>query len=52
MILTSEQKEMLDGGQGPTKQKAMRLLVDLGEAAYAKRLINVKSAHVYQVYRP
>ncbi len=46
MILTSEQKEMLDGGQGPTKQKAMRLLVDLGEAASAKRLINVKSAHV------
>ena len=46
MILTSEQKEMLDGGQGPTKQKAMRLLVDLGEAASAKRLIDVKSAHV------
>ena len=46
MILTSEQEEMLDGMQGPTKQKAMRLLVDLGEAASAKRLINVESAHV------
>ena len=37
---------MLKGGQGSTKQKAMRLLVDLGEAAGAKRLIPVTSAHV------
>ena len=46
MILTSEQKDMLKGGQSSTKQKAMRLLVDLGEAAGAKRLIPVTSAHV------
>ncbi|HJM81513.1 MAG TPA: aconitase X, partial [Candidatus Poseidoniia archaeon] len=46
MILTSEQNDMLKGGQGSTKQKAMRLLVDLGEAAGAKRLIPVTSAHV------
>jgi len=37
---------MLRGEQGPTKQKAMRLLVDLGKAASARRLINVNSAHV------
>jgi len=37
---------MLKGGQSSTKQKAMRLLVDLGEAAGAKRLIPVTSAHV------
>jgi len=46
MILTSEQNDMLKGGQGSTKQKAMRLLVDLGEAAGAERLIPVTSAHV------
>jgi len=46
MILTSEQKKMLRGEQGTTKQKAMRLLVDLGKAASARRLINVNSAHV------
>jgi len=46
MILNSEQNEMLKGKHGPTKQKAMRLLIDLGEAASAKGLVNVKSAHV------
>ena len=46
MILTSEQNDMLKGEQGSTKQKAMRLLVDLGKAAGAKRLISVVSAHV------
>ena len=46
MILTSEQNKMLKGKHGPTKQKAMRLLIDLGEAASAKRLVSVKSAHV------
>ena len=46
MIITSEQNDMLKGKQGSTKQKAMRLLVDLGKAAGAKRLIPVASAHV------
>ena len=46
MILNSKQKNMLEGGQGPTKQKAIRLLVDLGKAANAERLIPVVSAHV------
>ena len=46
MILNSKQKNMLEGGQGPTKQKAIRLLIDLGKAANAERLIPVVSAHV------
>ena len=46
MLLTSEQKDMLMGGQGSTKQKAMRLLVDLGKAADARKLIPISSAHV------
>ena len=46
MNLNSEQLEMLEGGQGPTKQKAIRLLIDLGEAANAEKLVSVVSAHV------
>ncbi|MFL2941757.1 MAG: aconitase X [Candidatus Poseidoniales archaeon] len=46
MKLNSEQKLMLDGRQGPTKQKAIRLLIDLGRAANAKKLVPVVSAHV------
>ncbi len=46
MKLNSEQKEMLAGSQGPTKQKAMRLLIDLGKAAKAEKLVPVVSAHV------
>ena len=46
MILNSVQKKMLDGAQGSTKQKAMRLLIDLGKAANAKQLVPVVSAHV------
>jgi hypothetical protein len=37
---------ILDGSQGSTKQKAMRLLIDLGEAANAEQLVPVVSAHV------
>ena len=46
MKLNSEQKEMLAGVQGPTKQKAIRLLIDLGKAAKSKKLVPVVSAHV------
>ena len=46
MILNSVQKKMLDGAQGPTKQKAMRLLIDLGKAANSKQLVSGVSAHV------
>ena len=35
MILTPEQEEILEGKQGKTRQKAIRLLIDLGKAAKA-----------------
>ena len=46
MNLNSEQKIMLKGREGPTKQKAIRLLIDLGRAANAEKLVPVVSAHV------
>ena len=46
MNLNSEQKIMLEGRKGPTKQKAIRLLIDLGRAANAEKLVPVVSAHV------
>ena len=46
MKLNSEQTMMLEGAQGPTKQKAIRLLVDLGKAAKAEKLVPIVSAHV------
>ncbi len=46
MILTTEQENILEGKQGKTRQKAIRLLIDLGKAAKANRLVPVTSAHV------
>ena len=46
MNLNSELKKMLEGAQGTTKQKAIRLLIDLGKAANAKKLVSVVSALV------
>ncbi len=46
MKLTPEQERILEGKEGTTKQKAIRLLIDLGEAARAERLVPVVSAHV------
>ena len=46
MILTPEQENILEGKQGKTRQKAIRLLIDLGKAAKANRLVPVTSAHV------
>ena len=46
MKLNSEQKMMLEGSQGPTIQKAIRLLIDLGKAANSEKLVPVVSAHV------
>ncbi len=38
MLLTTEQESILKGEQGKTRQKAIRLLIDLGKAAKAKKL--------------
>jgi predicted aconitase/predicted aconitase with swiveling domain len=37
---------MLEGGHGPTKQKAARLVVDLASAASADEFVRVEHAHV------
>lgn len=46
MRLTPEQENILQGKQGKTRQKAIRLLIDLGKAANAEKLVPVTSAHV------
>lgn len=46
MILSDDEKKMLNGDHGPGVQKAIRFLIDYGEAFDAKRLVNVHSAHI------
>lgn len=48
MILSDDEKKMLDGDYGPGVQKSIRFLIDYGEAFDAKRLVNVHSAHILQ----
>ena len=47
MELTREDKEMLEGKMGKDIQYAMEILVKLGEAFDAKRMINCDGAHLY-----
>lgn len=46
MYLTKEENEMLDGRYGFPVQKAMEILVGLGECYDAERMIRVSSAHL------
>ena len=46
MFLTDEEKRMLDGTHGKGVMKAMELLVALGKAFDAERMIPVTRAHV------
>jgi predicted aconitase len=46
MQLTSEEKEMLDGGQGKAVQKAMQILASLGTIYGAERMIPVSSVQI------
>ncbi|MEM2904155.1 MAG: aconitase X catalytic domain-containing protein [Candidatus Bathyarchaeia archaeon] len=46
MYLTSEEERILVGEEGPVKQKAMEILVALGEIYSAEKLIRVESAQV------
>ncbi len=46
MELNTEELKILNGEKGRGCQMAMSLLVDLGEAAKASRMISIKSAHV------
>jgi predicted aconitase len=43
MRLTADEQAMLDGAQGPAKQKAMDLLVRYGEALGAERLVETNN---------
>lgn len=46
MKLTKEEQRMLDGKNGQGCQLAMEILVDVGKAFGAERMIPVKSAHI------
>ncbi|MBM5805710.1 MAG: DUF521 domain-containing protein [Candidatus Verstraetearchaeota archaeon] len=46
MFLTKDEERMLAGGKGPAVQKAMRLLVALGDVLGADRLIPIESAQI------
>jgi len=46
MYLTKEENEMLDGKHGFPVQKAMEILVGLGECYDAEKMIPVSSAHI------
>ncbi|OPY73595.1 MAG: hypothetical protein A4E63_00958 [Syntrophorhabdus sp. PtaU1.Bin050] len=47
MVLTVPDRRMLDGEEGPDLQKAMEILVGVGEAFDSERLIDCSGAHVY-----
>ncbi len=46
MELTTEQKAMLDGEQGPGPQKAMEILAAYGKVYGAERMVPVTSVHI------
>ncbi len=46
MLLTAEEKEMLEGAQGPATQKAMQILVALGEIYGAEHMLPVTSVQI------
>ena len=46
MLLTHEETEMLNGGKGPAVQKAMQILVALGESFGAERLVPINNVHM------
>ena len=47
MFLTSKEKGMLNGKEGTMVQEAMEVLVKLGEAFEAKRMLDSDAAHIY-----
>ena len=46
MDIPDDLRSMLEGGHGPTKQKAARLVVDLASTAGASECVRVEHAHV------
>lgn len=51
MLLTAEEKAMLDGAEGMAVQKAMEILVHYGEALGAERLVDTKNVGGYLIAR-
>ncbi|BBK43181.1 hypothetical protein STVA_32010 [Allostella vacuolata] len=47
MRLTAAEERMLDGGDGPARQKAMAGLVQLGRAFGAPRMVEIGYAHIH-----
>lgn len=47
MFLTKEEERMLDGEYGPGIKRSMELLVKLGEAFDAERMVMAQSAHIH-----
>ncbi len=47
MRLTAAEERMLDGGDGPARQKAMEGLVQLGRAFGAERMVEIGYAHIH-----
>ena len=43
MNLTDSEKILLDGQEGPARQRAMKLLVEYGEALGATRLVDTNN---------
>jgi predicted aconitase len=50
MKLRDEEKRMLGGERGPTIQKAMQYLVDIGEGNGAEEMVDISRAHVLTVW--
>lgn len=46
IFLTDEEQKMCDGKYGPGLEKAMKLLIQFGEAFDAERMLRVKSCHI------
>lgn len=46
MLLTEEETGMLNGDKGPAVQKAMQILVALGESFGAERLVPINNVHM------
>ena len=52
MLLTNEERQMLDGAQGPGIQRAMELLVKLGESFDAEKFVPITYGHVSYDFSP
>jgi len=46
MRLTSAERRMLDGGDGPAAARALRVVIAAGEMLGAERLLEITSAHI------